>query len=510
MNSTRQELQQGLAPAVKQLDQQKRQRGMQQAFGASMRWLPWLALALVLGYCAISWLAAPPMAAIWLPALLLVVPLLLVLVAALHQVRTRSKEAALAIDRQQHTKDRLSAAVEFSEEGEVSSLSRFQRAALMDGQACLLKVQADQVRLAQPAARMPWLAGLLALALVFVPFFLPAISGVESGVGKDLASLAVDVSGQALSSEQPDEAKEDASESERQRRKLSRAALAERAAEEEKPETKKQPEQNDEAQKSGAGSSNPTPGGQRPAQSQPQKSNAGQPSPGSQGGGGQGQASKSQGDNEDKPKERKPRKASNPKKKKKGHPVRSKEQDAQESSSTPGGPSQAGGQMASVGNKRSSDAQGLEREQDVDQDDEEIEDEEEESEQRGGVSPMSRDRKSNAARELGATADGAGGEGRGGPMPPKKSRGVAALVMGIRLPDKVRGQPNPGTAKTSVEQVTPRMGQEREASAQAAVAGGAATPQTSEPLTDPWQVFLFRYHWMLSQARQAKKTNTQP
>jgi hypothetical protein len=154
--------------------------------------------------------------------------------------------------------------------------------------------------------------------------------------------------------------------------------------------------------------------------------------------------------------------------------------------------------MAAVGNERPGLERGTERDEDVDTEDEEIEDEDEESEQRGGVMPMTRDRKQATSRELSISGSGPPDDGRGGPTPPKKSRGTASLVLGIRLPDQVRGRPNPGTAKTSIEQVPPKP-QDRAArrATPAPTNGPSAWPQTPAAPTRDLAETLRRYHELL-------------
>ena len=46
--------------------------------------------------------------------------------------------------------------------------------------------------------------------------------------------------------------------------------------------------------------------------------------------------------------------------------------------------------------------------------------------------------------------------GRGGPSEMKKSRGTASLVLGVPIPDRVKGQPNPGKTKITQERIEPR------------------------------------------------------
>jgi len=87
--------------------------------------------------------------------------------------------------------------------------------------------------------------------------------------------------------------------------------------------------------------------------------------------------------------------------------------------------------------------------------DEDVEDEISEDEARGGTQPSLRDRRAATSRDLSISGPGEGGEGRGGPTPPKKARGTAALVLGVPVPDFVRGLLNPGTTKVTHERVEP-------------------------------------------------------
>ena len=105
--------------------------------------------------------------------------------------------------------------------------------------------------------------------------------------------------------------------------------------------------------------------------------------------------------------------------------------------------------------------------------DEDDDEEERASKQRGGVQPTAKDRNAAPTRDLGlgSSLQGKPGTGRGGPTPAKKSRGTASLVLGVPVPDHVRGQlrsgkdkivrgktapvDNPGSAAPSVP-VTPR------------------------------------------------------
>jgi hypothetical protein len=92
-------------------------------------------------------------------------------------------------------------------------------------------------------------------------------------------------------------------------------------------------------------------------------------------------------------------------------------------------------------------------------DDQEVDDESSEDEARGGLQPSLRDRRPAVNRDLvigfGNQID-PNANSRGGASEQKKSRGVASLVLGVPIPDHVKGQPNPGRTKITQEKVEPR------------------------------------------------------
>jgi hypothetical protein len=96
------------------------------------------------------------------------------------------------------------------------------------------------------------------------------------------------------------------------------------------------------------------------------------------------------------------------------------------------------------------------------EDDEEAEDDEESQENRGGVQPSLRDRRPPVSRDLqisfGNRSD-PDANGRGGPSEQKKSRGVASLVLGVPIPDRIKGRPGPGPTKITQERIEPQAEQ---------------------------------------------------
>ncbi|MEZ5975101.1 MAG: hypothetical protein R3E96_09730 [Planctomycetota bacterium] len=66
--------------------------------------------------------------------------------------------------------------------------------------------------------------------------------------------------------------------------------------------------------------------------------------------------------------------------------------------------------------------------------------------------------------------------GRGGPSEQKKSRGVASLVLGVPIPDRVKGQPGKGPTKVTQERVQPQAESPETATAGARRPGATRAP----------------------------------
>ena len=110
------------------------------------------------------------------------------------------------------------------------------------------------------------------------------------------------------------------------------------------------------------------------------------------------------------------------------------------------------------------------------EDDEDTDDDEEEQENRGGIQPSLRDRRPPVSRDLQigfGNRPNPDANGRGGPSEQKKSRGVASLVLGVPIPDRIKGRPGPGPTKITQERIEP---QAEEATA---LDAGARAPRSS-------------------------------
>lgn len=102
--------------------------------------------------------------------------------------------------------------------------------------------------------------------------------------------------------------------------------------------------------------------------------------------------------------------------------------------------------------------------------------------QRLGVQPSLRDRNASPSRQLGISGPkGPPGTGRGGPTPVKRSRGTAAMLVGVPMPELVLSPAQPGAVRTTVEPQAPMR--------TPGVAGQGATPTASSSMTTgaAWQ-----------------------
>ena len=171
-----------------------------------------------------------------------------------------------------------------------------------------------------------------------------------------------------------------------------------------------------------------------------------------------------------------------------------------ESGSTAGRGAATGSQRSPAASRWSSrDQVTSEEEQDL-EDEDDVDDEIEENEARGGVQPGLRDRKPPVNRDLSigfGNMKNPDANGRGGPGDQKKSRGVATLVLGVPIPDHVKGRPNPGRTKVTQERVRPEPEESSSVTATSRPPRQESTgPLDRSPLS-PWMRRLVR-DWFLS------------
>lgn len=151
----------------------------------------------------------------------------------------------------------------------------------------------------------------------------------------------------------------------------------------------------------------------------------------------------------------------------------------------------------------------IEAQPDDDQgEDADVDDEESDSEARGGVQPSLRDRRPPVNRDLqigfASGRPDPEANGRGGPSPQKKSRGVASLVLGVPIPDHIKGRANPGRTKVTQERVEPEAEDSSPAAAEARRARETSVGTIERHELTPWMRELVRNYF--ERAPVAKET----
>lgn len=137
---------------------------------------------------------------------------------------------------------------------------------------------------------------------------------------------------------------------------------------------------------------------------------------------------------------------------------------------------------------------------------EDVEDEDESEDSRGGVQANLRDRKPPVNRDLRigfGTRRSPDANGRGGPSAQKKSRGVASLVLGVPIPDRVKGQPNPGRTKVTQQRIEPQREETEPLAAGDRAARSSPTGPISRPEISPWLARIVRNYFLNIRQRDA-------
>jgi len=143
------------------------------------------------------------------------------------------------------------------------------------------------------------------------------------------------------------------------------------------------------------------------------------------------------------------------------------------------------------------------------EDEEDVDDEDEEQKSRGGVQPNLRDRRPPVNRDLqigfGSGKPSPDANGRGGPSGQKKSRGVASLVLGVPIPDRVTGQPNRGRIRVTQHSITPQAEQSDPVSAEDRGQRQGVVGPIHHPDLSPWLQNLVRRYFL-----QRRQSNPSP
>lgn len=140
-------------------------------------------------------------------------------------------------------------------------------------------------------------------------------------------------------------------------------------------------------------------------------------------------------------------------------------------------------------------------------DEDDVEDEDEEQESRGGMQPNLRDRRTPVNRDLnvgfGSGRPNPDANGRGGPSGQKKSRGVASLVLGVPIPDRINGQPNKGRTRITQQRVTPEAEDSEKVTAQNRGERSGTAGRVAHPTMEPWLQNFVRDYFLQRRSEPA-------
>lgn len=128
------------------------------------------------------------------------------------------------------------------------------------------------------------------------------------------------------------------------------------------------------------------------------------------------------------------------------------------------------------------------------------EDEDEREKSSGATRPSLRDRKPPVDRNLSPAAGKMGpnknANGRGGPGARKKTRGVPSMILGIPVPDRVRGMPSPGRSRVTQENAKPTAESHPQTVARARLARSDLAGHVEQMELVPWMQALVRDYFL--------------
>ena len=448
----------------------------------TLLWVPAAWLAIVIVSAAASGGAVPQMGW-WIVPATLAIPALVVLFAlfAASTISVDRRDALATLDKQLGLEDRLVTAEEFLH---VEQPTGFEAAALEDAarvapgaRAALLQLEHD---LWTPGAREARMV-LFSLVLILLPLFLSGQQTSTSSVAGEAPTLVEELAAINARDEASTTRPEPQSREEREQPELLTAPPAKTAATktnrdkagELSDETKESQGKTGEGRSSDAESTSGASESRGMPSNQSQKSTAGEKS-------------------KKKATKKKPKPPAELK------PTQKKEAE-ENSGSTAGKGSSKGSNKNPAASKWSSKDQVTTQDDQEIEEDEETEDEDDEQESRGGVQPNLRSRKPPVSRDLRigfGNQKNPDANGRGGPSEAKKSRGTASLVLGVPIPDRIKGQPNPGKTKITQERIEPKAEDASTIEASARNARNASVGHLQERELTPWMRTLVREYFL--------------
>ena len=334
---------------------------------------------------------------------------------------------AETLDLRGSTKNRIATALCFEQRG---TTDLFERAAIQDGNHALTALTQQQ---AQPEPNaLPWRQSIAAALLAVVLLLSPDIPSISHRLPDDAvtpgATVAISTTDEPADLTQP---RTDSTNRPTTNRSTQQSAESTRSTRTTSPDQPKESDQTSPGRASaahaaaGTGATASAGSGQRESESAPNQS----------------------------------QESNKPSSQSKKTSPGSREAGSPSDNAMPSGSGRSGGASFSVKNdwvKNIRTAASSQTSADETESDEPEDETVDDQQQRGGAQPAARDRNVAPSRQLGISGPkGPPGSGRGGPTPVKKSRGTAAMLLGVPTPELVEGQSRPGPVQRTFRRVTP-------------------------------------------------------
>ena len=195
-------------------------------------------------------------------------------------------------------------------------------------------------------------------------------------------------------------------------------------------------------------------------------------------------------------------------------PDEAKEEEPETSKGVSGGTGRSSGSRTSSSDQPPADDKARNDEAEGDATDDAEEEEDEEQKGASASKPMLNNRKAAVDRSLSPSGlsdrENDQANGRGGPSGLKKTRGVAAMLLGVPMPDHLRGKSNPGRIKVERERADP----EPKTSLAADAADRGSRQESIGYLPHlalaPWMQDTVRDYFLAERARDLAKSDSTP
>ena len=194
-----------------------------------------------------------------------------------------------------------------------------------------------------------------------------------------------------------------------------------------------------------------------------------------------------------------------PRKENKSRPEETKQEQPEASKGVSGGTGRSSGSRTSASDQAAADDKARNDEDEGDATDDADEEEDEEQKAASASKPMLNNRKAAVDRSLSPSGlsdqENEQANGRGGPSGLKKTRGVAAMLLGVPMPDHLRGKSNPGRIKVERERAEPEPKTSLAASAADRGSRRESIGYLPHPALAPWMQETVRDYFLAERAR---------